>query len=365
MSMLVCNYTGIILKLDDSTSNSDNSDNTDDMLFMTNHPLADYNQVVKSFKYRTKIGDNYKGLVSGAILTVLRHHGLLRIVGDNAKSIALHANNTICKQANKTSQLLCMLHRLLKQESRLIKIAKGYKVRKEANKREFQFCLESCLLQGSEKEGMNEYFLKNLQDWVNDLLPPTAEELLMLASSNPTICRTGAGELDITEVELSDGSSIVVQYTDIIEAVKNSIEDEIYKRCRRMPAASLQRKLYKSITLMQLYTIYSEKQVTKLKSMVKERNYNEVVLAKAISMLQKASMQEHNNARRNKMFEAVAWLKASDIEFQKDDYALAAFKDVLESDMSTGVNTDSGTETIKAAESLKDRLARLALARSK
>jgi len=352
MSTLICKYTGIILKLADNIPDNE-------LLFVKSHPLATYSQVVATFQHRSNLNDCYSPLIAGSILSVLRHHKLLKVVGDNADTIALHANNAICEQSKKTSQLLAMLHRLINQDSRLSKIAQGYKVAGEATKREFQFCLESCLLQGHEKVGMNEYFLQNLQDWVNDLLPPTTEELLMLASKNPTICRIGSNspEVDISEIELEDGSMVVVQYTDVVEAIKNSLEDEVYKKCRRMMPNKLGRKLVDTITLMQSYGIYNATQIAKLKGMIKDRQYSKKLLGKAVDMIKQTSMHECNAAQRNKMFEAMAWLKASDIEFQKDADAFAAFRDVLAADIEGNKNT--------VVESLQDRIARLKLARSK
>ena len=348
-STVICEYTGIIISLQDNATQALD----EDLVFTLNHPLSKYSQVVKSFKYKTTVGNNYKHLLAGAIISTLRHHSLLRI---HSSKEALIANNEITKQAKSSAQLLALLHRLLNQEDRLATIGHGIKVKGEKFTRYYQFCLEACQEQGQEFHQENKYFLANLTAWINELLPPTVEELIILdneIANNNKQAKTLDG---VKQIQLDDGR--LVEYDDVVEAVRNRLEDDIFRRARRMPTKKLNATVRNSLKLMasDAYgNIFTDKQYSKLSKMISNLSYNKTILQKAIEMVQQAAVKEANQQRRNKMFECVAWLKASDLEYEKLIYTEQAFEAVLEADL----KGDGVKKEIKQAESLQDRLTRL------
>jgi len=319
-----------------------------ELVFTINHPLAKYTQVVKSFKYRTAISntDNHKALLAGAILSTLRHHNLLRI---HDRHEALWANNAIVSQSRNTKQLLALLHRLLQQEDRLANLSKSIHIKGEKYPRKYEFTLEACHTMGQEYKNEDKYFLANLTAWIGELLPPTTEELLVLDTMILKERQYGTDlDNDIQQIQLDDGR--IVQFDDVVESIKNNLEDNIARRVRRMPVEKLITTVKASIKLMasDAYgNIFTPTQVTKLYKMVTTESYNEKILAKVITTLTTAASKELKQQRRNKIFECIGWLKASDLQFKSNQYAEQAFLDILEAKV---------TET----ESLQDRLARLA-----
>jgi len=371
MSNVICDYTGIIVSLGENQNLLDDPD----MVFTLKHPLANYSTVVKTFKYKLKVGNQYKPLLAGAILSTLRHYNLLRI--HNSKAEVLIANQLITKQARSAGLLLSILHKLINQEERLRAVGAGVKLPRELHRREYKFCLESATLQGNELEGANRFFLANLQEWIGMILPPTREELLGLSNQHQK------GQYDfnkdygdsIDKLELTDGR--VVLYSDVVDAVESArvmLEDNIYKGIKRMSSDRIQKKVRAYIKLAASvdYNVFNKKQVKALNAMVKELDYSQKVLGKAIAMLDKAAVRFNSQSQKtaggrsqqkaNKLYETIAWLKASDLEFRKLGFSLDSI-DGLEGldgvDTVTAITAVTEQAVTEPKESLQDRLARI------
>jgi len=355
MSALVCKKTGIILTLNDGIE----ADSTDEAsVYILAHPLATYSQVVKAFKYKSKVNDQHKTLLAGSILSVLQHHHLLRIHNDNE---VVMANNSLVVQAKSAHQLLVLLHRLLKNEERLDTIARGFQVRGEWQPRRFNFCLESAQLQGHEQEGANQYFLANLRQWINELLPTTASELKQAIRLQASLNTNSSKDMPIEFIELNDGQQVA--YTDVMEEldrVKVQLENEIFRRSRRLPLDKIRRKVMQLSTLMMTYNIFNRAQHKRLGAMVKAMSYNEVILHKAIQVLEQAAKVEANQIRRTKIHTLMAWLKASDVEFKRRGDELEAFEVLIEEALHKGDKDEAGESEVKPM-TLQERLDALKL----
>jgi len=365
VSLVICKVTGIVQQIDDGLM-EDGMDSL--ILFNLTHPLANYNQVVKTFKYKTHTGKSelMGKLLAGSILTVLKHYDMLRV---HSEEEALWANTSMVQQAKGNTQLLALLHKLLKQEERLDRIKTGYKKRDDKETRHFKFCLEACMEQGSEYRNENKYFLANLQQWISELLPPTVEELIAIDNASreqasKNLSANHVQELQgISVLELADGT--IVEYDDVVEAVKNKLQDDIARKSKRIEATQLRKKLNRMIKLMREphYNVFTIAQADKLRSMIEREDFKPVILNKAIQMLESKGMKldSSEQVKRNKLFETAGWLRAADVEFKRREYALKAFGDVLDADLNKVVN---GDRTELPNESLVERLARLSKSNS-
>jgi len=347
-STIVCLHTGIVVSIQSNLADLDS-----DLVFSLNHPLANYSQVVKTFQYKLSIKDTpqHRSLLAGSILSVLKHHKIVRLHG---REQALWANQAMCAQARKASQLLALLHRLISNEDRLKVLKQGIKVKGEKYKREFCFTLEACTEMGQEYEGESRYFLQNLTNWIGELLPPTTSELMAL-DSQVLLGDKHTKELDgVEQIQLDDGR--MVQYSDIVEHIRCQLEDDIYKKVKRMPRVKLDQKVLSMIKLVaseDYGELFSKKQVSKLADMLKLGQYDEVILGKVIDKLNRESLGK-GQKQRNKIFECIGWLKASNLEFKTGRYAQQAFMDIVHAGLADGQAASPKNET------LKDRLARLA-----
>jgi len=348
MSSIVCKKTGIVIQVADDMLSEPTANG---MLFFLSHPLSGYSQVHSTFRYaETKGGkysnDRYRPLLAGSILTILTHHKLLKVHGDNQ---ALWANNIMCKQARSTGQLLSLIHRLLNNEDKLGVISEGFQVKGERNKRTYKFCLESCMLQGQEQEGANKYFLKNLLDWIDGLLPASkVTELVDLDGLGKSNKPHPSLDVSITSIDLES-----TPRDELVEGIKNSIEDNIYRSIKRVSIQDIKRRLRDMVKLSasEGYNIISGSQATTLRAMVRNEMMIDKVLARYVSMLTDEAFKRQVAVQRNKLFEVAAWFKAADIEFQcRGMWATEKVEQVLGDVLGTAV---------APKESLVEKLARI------
>jgi len=279
MSEVRCNYTGIVYKIEDGANLG--------LIVGMRHPLANMN-TLKGIDWRRADAYNMN-FAAGAIISILRHHGLLL---QHSEDSAYKVHDALVSKANNNKVKLGKLVVRLLANERIL------------SKSKCKFNLDAVYSQGQEVHQEEQYFVQCFKSWINEVLPPTMQSLEDALKAK-TI-RSVEQELDVNLLEFEDGT--VYELQEAIVGMANALEDNACRVIRRMNKDTVEARVKQLLLTVTKYRAITDGQRLKLYDYINKAHIPNAIMEKASELMFNRAMQECGEVQK-KLLEARGWLR--------------------------------------------------------